>query len=226
MKQIARLFRGRWAYIAALLTAILLWLDLGAGPSLLAGADSADMLERLSKAFTGRGNLLSLPLLAALPFAANAYAEMRSGFTKFRIFRCGKRAYFACHALALICTTVFSQALGVMLFCLTVSVLSGTVCLISGPMLLQRVLAVCVFAFLGNIGAILTRDTVSAYVFPVAAGFSLSLLKTRFFPDASCFDPISWLSPERGMLLFLSLLSFGMLLLSTGVTVYGVKRYV
>lgn len=224
--QNARVFKDKWVYVAALLTAVLLWADLGADASFLLYGSDIDTTGLITKAFTGKGNILSLPLLAALPFAANSYTEMRSGFTRLSIFRCGKKSYFLYKAIALVCATVFSQMLGIMVFCVIVGVLSQSFCFVSVSMLLQRLLTACIFALIGNVGAIVTKDTVSAYVLPVVTGFSLSMLRTRFFLDVIYLDPTNWLSPESGMLPFLILLFIGMILISTSVTMHGVKRYV
>ena len=62
------------------------------------------------------------------------------------------------------------------------------------------------FSAVGGIGALLARDTVSAYAIPTALSFSLTLLSARFFIGVPAVSPLSWLAGDRPAIRLLLLL--------------------
>lgn len=186
-----RIFRQKWFYLSAAATVFCLWMELDAD----AIRSKTDSFLLLSAALSGRGSRLSLPLLASLPFSANAWQEISSRAAYSCVFRCGYRPYLAGQLAALFLAACLSQLLGILFFLFLLVCLGAplplsamTPFLPAGTQtsllteLSSRLLAAISFAYLGCIGAILTRDAVCALVIPTAVSFSLSLLAERFFP--------------------------------------------
>lgn len=221
-----RVLKNRWVYLAAAVTVGILWFEVSGELDILRFGEEEAKRELLKTVLCAQENLLFLPLLCCLPGASGIYQELRTGAARYKIFRCGYRAYVTKKLLALLLSAVLSQWLGAALFQGTFSLAGGLWIPIPGHVLLRRMIAAGIFAMAGNVGALLTKDTVSAYVFPVVLAFSLSMLQTRFFFSLPCINPAVWISGEGQSLSFLTVL-FGCTGILTAVfTDYEVKRYV
>lgn len=174
-----RFFRNKWLCLAALLTAGTLWLELGAGIELSACGTGEEQLQAVENALCARGNLLSLPLLAALPCAAGAYSEASAEAARYAVFRCGYKAYSAGKLLGLLLSAALSQGMGLLLFCGAASWAAGSFLFLPAPAVFRRLAPASVFAMAGNAGAFITKDAVSACAVPSALAFSLSLWREQ-----------------------------------------------
>ncbi len=156
-----------------------------------------DPLDLLVKALSGSGSALSLPLLASLPYSANTFLELSSGAARMAIFRSGRDAYVISKLLSTIFATALSQFLGVLLFAGLLMILSpGTAASFPAHMVFARLLSAMVFSLIGGIGALLSKDMVSAIAVPTAMSFALFMLSSRFFIGIKFVDPLYWLSGE------------------------------
>lgn len=192
-----RLFRQKWFYFSAIATIFCLWADLGTEnwqllQSFRLAEGGADLTTLLFTALTGTSASLSLPLLAALPFSANAGQEIRSRAAYFFVFRCGYSRYLTGQLLALSLAACLSQLLGLIFFCLLLTALGASfqTALTSsgvGTLLLCRLLTAVSFAHLGCIGALVTKDSACALVTPVAFSLFFTMLQERFFSDTLNF---------------------------------------
>ena len=184
-----------------------LWLDLGSDAYWLLQGSDADSMELLTKALSGPGSNLSLPLLAALPCAARAHLEFSCGAWRMVVFRCGHGRYIAAKLLSVLLTASLSQALGI----LTLTILLVYLCPTAYTdfpisMLAARVLTAMVFSAVGGASALFMKDTVCAYAVPTALSFSLGMLASRFLPSLPLLNPATWLLGSSRALLLLVIL--------------------
>lgn len=221
-----RLWRNKWFYLSGAFTVFLLWLDFGADMDLLRYGEKTEILHLMTEILSGKGNLLSLPLLSALPCSAGVCKELSTGAARYAVFYCGYGRYVLSKITALLLSALLSQFVGVMLFGGIVSWAAGFLVLAPAPLVAQRLLVASCFAMLGNISALLTKDIVSAYVVPVVFVFALSMFRSRFFFDATYMDPMVWLSAE-GLAVPFAILSFlSLTALSLFLTTWEVRSYV
>jgi len=68
-----RAMRSIWFYIALATSVVSLWMNLGSDSYWMLHGGTMDPMEMLVKALSGPGSALSLPLLASLPYSANAF---------------------------------------------------------------------------------------------------------------------------------------------------------
>ncbi len=210
--EIRRILRSKTFWAAALLTVLTLWAELGSEIYRLLHGDPLSFAELAEKALTGEGNLLSLPLLAALPSAAAARQELGGGALPTILFRCGRKDYLISRFFSVLFGAIFSQTAGVLLFAAVLAAFLSPETL-SAAMLFARLLSSAVFALTGSIAALTAKDAVCAYAVPAALCFSLFMLRARFFTESVFLDPLNWLEGESFLfsavlLLFLSALFF------------------
>lgn len=223
--ELYRCAKNKWFYIAALLTVFALFLELGEEIYWLAHGSQMEISYLFERALTGRGNALSLPLLAALPCSAAAWREISGGAARNTLFRCGMRAYLASRATTLVLCSVASQIVGMGIFSAILSVITGGAAL-PVNLLVARLLSAAVFALIGSIGAFLSRDATSAYIMPVVMCFALSMIRKRFMVGAIFIDPFCWLQGGKNMLVFLGFLLISLLLIDVLLLYREVKRSV
>ena len=199
--------KNSWFSIAVLAAVVSFWLDLGTDAFWLLRGGGIDPMDLLRKALSGAGSALSLPLLASLPCAAGAWQELTAGAARMAVFRCGRPAYIAGKLLAAFCMAALAQAAGAFLFTgLLLAISPAPSAAFPVSVLGARLLSAMFFSVVGGIGALLARDTVSAYAIPTAIGFSLSLLSARFFIGVPYVSPLAWLAGDRQAIRLLLLL--------------------
>ncbi len=223
LTEMRRILRTRAFWAAALLTVFVLWAELGSEIYWLLHGATLSYGTLLQKALTGEGNLLALPLLAALPAAAAARRELSGGAVPAILFRCGRKKYLVSRFFSVVLGALLSQTAGILLF-------AGVLAVFLSPepfpaaLLFARLLIAAVFALTGSIAALLTRDAVCACVVPSALCFSLSMLRERFFTEAAYLDPLCWL--DGGSFLFPAALLFFLSVLFFVSLSREVRRYV
>lgn len=223
---ICRFLKNRWFYFAVIFTVVILWFDLWSEEDILLYGNQQDTAALLSELLGRKGTLLSLPLLAALPYSASIFQEMSTGAVRYAIFRCGYRVYLFSKMAAILLSAVLSQFAGLVIFSMAASFLAGTWIFFPAQLVLQRMLAASIFAMVGSVGAILSRDVVSAYIIPVMLVFALTMFQSRFFFEAEYLNPAAWLSNSTCALPFLAVLCVCMILLSWILTALEVRKYV
>lgn len=231
-----RALAGRWFWAAAAAMLIALWLSVGDQTYYL--MDSLDMgyapdfAGMFRSALTGQVGMLTLPALSALPFAAQALGELRSGAARNAVFRAGRRAYTAGHTLACAASGALAQAAA---FTALYAVLSG-IAVLGGagmaplsavaealPLLLGRMLCGGLWACAGCAVALLTQTASAAYIAPLCLCYTLMMVGTRFFPDQAWLNPMNW-PGARGA--WLALACAGAFLIALAALQREVRRYV
>ena len=221
---IRNILRKGWFYITIFAVMVCLWLDLGTDSYWILQGDGTEPMHLLTKSLTSPGSVLSLPLLASLPSAAHAMQELLTGVARMSIFRCGYRNYILAKLLTVLLMATLAQIAGILLF-ITLLVVVASPSPANTPfpiyMLLARILSTTLFASIGGIAALLSKDTVSAYAVPTALSFALTMLVSRFFvePKYQYLDPRTWLTGDKGSILLL-----GILLLFTSILYLLVLR--
>jgi hypothetical protein len=216
--------------VTAALTFWALWMDLGTTGSLLLSGDPGltfDFQSTLALALAGPGNALSLPLLAALPAAAEALDELSCGAARMAVFRCGRPRYMFGQLIACLFLALLGQALGLILLSAALAALTvqGAEPFPWGP-IAARMLAAGCFALIGGSGALLTGDSVNAYAVPTALSFTLVTLSDRFLPGVSYVHPLSWLAGGKVALVLLLFLLGAISGMYLTLLSREVKRYV
>lgn len=197
--ELGRQFRSRWFWISAVLTICALWAGLGTESWWLLHGAEMEAFGLLENTLTGSSNSLALPLLSALPCAAAARREINSGAVRHILFRCGLRAYLCSRTAVLLLVSVSAQAAGTAAFILLINVLAVTPAF-PVHLFCARMLCTAVFALLGSLGALVTKDTTCAYAVPAAICFALSMLRSRFMAEAAFLDPLCWLTGNAALL--------------------------
>lgn len=214
--EIWRVFLAKWFWFASIGTVIFLWLGLGSESYYMLQSSEIplDMLGLLQTTMTSESTALSLPALAALPAAAVALAEMRTGIFRAKVFRAGRCSWRTGKIGACMVSAVLSQLLGVLIFIgvlfgLTLKNGSVEESAVEGALwgaIGARLLASVAFACFGSTIAVLTGSSASAYVAPMAACFTLKLLGSRFFLDVQYIDPLEWMSGDKNAIKLLLIL--------------------
>lgn len=202
---IRRAVTGRWFLIAVMATLASLWLSIGSESYYL--FDELDMGYEpdwqgiLTGALTGQLGMLALPALSALPFAAQALHELRSGAARSAIFRTGRRAYVmgqvaACAVSGMLLQLAASLALvGLLTIMALLAGASGVPVDSVGatlPALLNRMLCAGLWACAGSMVALVTQTASAAYIAPLCLCYTLMMIGTRFFPALTALNPITW----------------------------------
>ncbi len=234
-----RALAGRWFLIAVFASILALWASVGSqswyfSDMLQSAADDgwADLGCFLQSALTGQLGLLLLPALSALPFASEALHELRSGVFRPAIFRTGKADYIAGQTLGCMVSGMLVQLFafaGLTLFIGAASVIIGGGLLPASaladclPLLLGRILCGGGWALIGCILALITETSSAAMLAPLCLCYAITMISTRFFPDAALLSPLSWQSAPPSVL---ALAVIALLLAACAALNREVKRYV
>lgn len=239
---VRRAVAGRWFLAALIATTAALYLSVGqATYGLIGYLESYELFEEnsfwysmtdlLTMGMKGDFGLLTLPALSALPFAAQALHEIKSGAIRPAVFRAGRKNWIIGKAAGCIISGMLLQGAAVGLLFL---ILNGLMVTMTGQnfpwgegedfwlLLLNRMLCGGIWAGVGCVIALVTETASAAYLAPLCLCYALMMIGTRFFPDAAMLNPMQWVSGASWILLILLAitLSFQVLFLNRGV-----KRY-
>ena len=236
-----RAIAGRWFLAALMATTVALYLSIGqASYGLIGYLESIEwqegnfwysMSDLLALGMKGNFGMLTLPALSALPFAAQALHEIKSGAIRPAVFRTGRKNWIIGKATGCVVSGMLLQGVAVGLLFL---ILNGLMYGIAGqwfpwgkggdfwPLLFNRMLCGGIWAGVGCVIALVTETASAAYLAPLCLCYALMMIGTRFFPDAAMLNPMQWVSGASWILLILLAitLSFQVLFLNRGV-----KRY-
>ena len=241
LSDVRRAIAGRWFLAALMATTVALYLSIGqASYGLIGYLESIEwqegnfwysMSDLLALGMKGDFGMLTLPALSALPFAAQALHEIKSGAIRSAVFRTGRKSWIIGKAAGCAISGMLLQGAAVGLLFL---ILNGLMYGIAGqwfpwgkggdfwPLLFNRMLCGGIWAGVGCVIALVTETASAAYLAPLCLCYALMMIGTRFFPDAAMLNPMQWVSGASWILLILLAitLSFQVLFLNRGV-----KRY-
>lgn len=204
-----RALLGKWFVVSLLGNITFLWIGLG--------AQSTYMISELAEGYkpcwnyllyttlTSPASTLSLPALAALPFAGAALSEIHSNAYRYALFRSGRTAYSTGKTIGCLLSATLVQ-----LISLAIVVILG-ICFLrydSGYVdtsvlvmsLISRILCAGLWACLAGTIAIMTKVSSAVYVAPLAISYSLSMIGRRLLTKASWIDPDQWLRGNHVLL--------------------------
>ena len=241
LSDVRRAIAGRWFLAALMATTVALYLSIGqASYGLIGYLESIEwqegnfwysMSDLLALGMKGDFGMLTLPALSALPFAAQALHEIKSGAIRSAVFRTGRKSWIIGKVAGCAISGMLLQGAAVGLLFL---ILNGLMYGIAGqwfpwgkggdfwPLLFNRMLCGGIWAGVGCLIALVTETASAAYLAPLCLCYALMMIGTRFFPDAAMLNPMQWVSGASWILLILLAitLSFQVLFLNRGV-----KRY-
>lgn len=241
LSDVRRAIAGRWFLAALMATTVALYLSIGqASYGLIGYLESIEwqegnfwysMSDLLALGMKGDFGMLTLPALSALPFAAQALHEIKSGAIRSAVFRTGRKSWIIGKVAGCAISGMLLQGVAVGLLFL---ILNGLMYGIAGqwfpwgkggdfwPLLFNRMLCGGIWAGVGCVIALVTETASAAYLAPLCLCYALMMIGTRFFPDAAMLNPMQWVSGATWILLILLAitLSFQVLFLNRGV-----KRY-
>lgn len=241
LSDVRRAIAGRWFLAALMATTVALYLSIGqASYGLIGYLESIEwqegnfwysMSDLLALGMKGDFGMLTLPALSALPFAAQALHEIKSGAIRSAMFRTGRKSWIIGKVAGCAISGMLLQGAAVGLLFL---ILNGLMYGIAGqwfpwgkggdfwPLLFNRMLCGGIWAGVGCVIALVTETASAAYLAPLCLCYALMMIGTRFFPDAAMLNPMQWVSGATWILLILLAitLSFQVLFLNRGV-----KRY-
>ena len=194
--ELLRLIRMPVFYITAVMTLLLLLFGIERGAFDLFQGYYSESRFILEQAFLSKANMISLPLLSALPSAASCQKEISQGVLRSVLFRTRKRTYLLSRCLTVSSAALLAQMLGILLFWALTAILTRDLYLPLG-LILSRLCLTAIFSMVGAIGALLAQDSACAYVAPVTLCFSLSMLKSRFFTETDLMDPLYLMSAGK-----------------------------
>lgn len=234
--EVGKVLCGRWLFLSAVCTAAFLWLGLGSHSYWMISVDeySVDFIFLLNLSLTGESTMLSLPLLAALPAAASALTELRTGAFRAKVFRTGKGKWQAGKVCSCAAAAVCSQIAGIIIFSAVIALFTSikggvfpSISVMLGvlPVICARALSAVIFAGFGMVAAVLSGSSASAYVAPLAACFSLKLIGSRFFPGAVYINPAKWLCGDSQALILLTACCAAVILWQAVVLGTELKRH-
>lgn len=210
--------KSKWFLVSAVLTSLTLWLGMGAESSRLLHGVQYDSHWLIEISFTAKLQLIALPLLSTLPASATARREIACGVVRNILFRCGMKEYVFSRTATLVIMSILPQFVGITGFIALLYIFTDRAS-ISVTLIVARILCAALFAIVGSFGALVTKDSVCAYVLPVVICFSLSMLRSRFLIEAEFLDPLCWLSGSCDMLTMLLVL-LGVMLCGYIVFIY------
>lgn len=190
------------------------------------------MTDMLTMGMKGDFGLLTLPALSALPFAAQALHEIKSGAIRPAVFRTGRKNWIIGKVAGCVISGMLLQGAAVGLLFL---ILNGlTVAMIRQgfpwgeggdfwPILLRRMLCGGIWAGVGCVIALATETASAAYLAPLCLCYALMMIGTRFFPDAMMLNPMQWVS---GATWFLTIVLAFTLALQALFLKRGAQKYV
>lgn len=186
---------------------------------------------------TAANALLFIPIAA--PFAAGgcAEAELRSRFALFAYIRSGKKPYCIGKITGLILS-------GGLMSCLALAILLAIMCVRLGkvPMdaeaapVLTSIISTLVFSFLrgflngalwalvGSLAAVVTRNRYLAYAAPFILYYVLTVFQERYYRKLFFFSPRYWAAPLHYGNLFCIAILFVMCVLASTLLVIALKR--
>lgn len=237
-----RAIAGHWFFAALIAATAALYLSVGqATYGLLGYLESIDMYEDsfwysvsdlLVLGMKGDFGLLTLPALSALPFAAQALHEIKSGAIRPAVFRTGRNSWIIGKAAGCVISGMLLQgaAVGVLFL-----ILNGLMRGYAGqwfpwgdggdfwPMLLRRMLCGGIWAGVGCIIALATETASAAYLAPLCLCYALMMIGTRFFPDVAMLNPMQWVNGAAWLLVVLLIITIALqaLFLKRGVQRYA-----
>lgn len=217
MKCIADDFRraitGRWFLVAFFASVVSLYMSIGDQSYYLINMltemelseDSfwLDAASLLLQGMQGDFGVMILPALSALPFAAQALQEIKSGAIRPAVFRVGRKNWIAGKLLSTFASGMLLQivaAVGLLLiFHLMMLICVGGWFPMGDftpvrPLLLRRMLCGGIWAGAGCLMALMTETTSAAYLAPLCLCYTMVMIGIRFFPDVALLNPSNWLS--------------------------------
>ena len=217
MKCIADDFRraitGRWFLVAFFASVVSLYMSIGDQSYYLINMltemelseDSfwLDAASLLLQGMQGDFGVMILPALSALPFAAQALQEIKSGAIRPAVFRVGRKSWIAGKLLSTFASGMLLQivaAVGLLLiFHLMMLICAGGWFPMGDftpvrPLLLRRMLCGGIWAGAGCLIALMTETTSAAYLAPLCLCYAMVMIGTRFFPDRALLNPVNWLT--------------------------------
>lgn len=233
----------RWFLAALIATTVALYLSVGqATYGLIGYLESYELFEEnsfgysmtdmLTMGMKGDFGLLTLPALSALPFAAQALHEIKSGAIRPAVFRTGRNSWIIGKAAGCVISGMLLQgaAVGVLFL-----ILNGLMRGYAGqwfpwgdggdfwPMLLRRMLCGGIWAGVGCIIALATETASAAYLAPLCLCYALMMIGTRFFPDVAMLNPMQWVNGAAWLLVVLLIITIALqaLFLKRGVQRYA-----
>ena len=233
----------RWFLAALIATTVALYLSVGqATYGLIGYLESYELFEEnsfgysmtdmLTMGMKGDFGLLTLPALSALPFAAQALHEIKSGAIRPAVFRTGRNSWIIGKVAGCVISGMLLQGAAVGLLFL---ILNGLMRGYAGqwfpwgdggdfwPMLLRRMLCGGIWAGVGCIIALATETASAAYLAPLCLCYALMMIGTRFFPDVAMLNPMQWVNGAAWLLVVLLIITIALqaLFLKRGVQRYA-----
>ena len=236
-----RAIAGRWFLAALMATTAALYLSIGqASYGLIGYLESIEwqegnfwysMSDLLALGMKGDFGMLTLPALSALPFAAQALHEIKSGAIRSVVFRTGRKSWIIGKVAGCAISGMLLQGAAVGLLFL---ILNGLMYGIAGqwfpwgkggdfwPLLFNRMLCGGIWAGVGCVIALVTETASAAYLAPLCLCYALMMIGTRFFPDAAMLNPMQWVNDASWLLVILLIIT---LTLQAFFLKRGVHRY-
>jgi len=235
-----RAIAGRWFLAALMATTVALYLSIGqASYGLIGYLESIEwqedfwysMSDLFALGMKGDFGMLTLPALSALPFAAQALHEIKSGAIRPAVFRVGRKNWIIGKTAGCAISGMLLQGAAVGLLFL---ILNGLMYGIAGQwfpwgeggdlwlLLLNRMLCGGIWAGVGCVIALATETASAAYLAPLCLCYALMMIGTRFFPDVTMLNPMQWVSGASWILLILLAITLSLQVLFLN---RGVKRY-
>lgn len=218
---IRRALAGRWFLASAVVSAIALYMSIGQESyhlmNELRNLESGnpfyfELANLLRQSMQGDFGIMTLPALAALPFAAQPLQEIKSGAIRPAVFRIGRSAWLmgkgiACFLSGMLLPLISVVILAlifhlVMLICGGMLFPTGDISVIYLP-LLSRMICGGIWACIGCMIALLTETAAAAYLAPLCLCYALTMIGTRFFPQIPMLNPSNWMTGSPYPLLFL-----------------------
>ena len=237
-----RAIAGRWFVAALFATIVGLYLSIGpATYSLIDYLESIkwqednfwySLSDLLILGMQGDFGVLTLPALSALPFAAEALHEIKSGAIRPAVFRTGRTAWIMGKAAGCTLSGMLLQGAAVGLLFL---ILNGLMVAMTGHgfpwgkgedfwlLLFNRMLCGGIWAGVGCVIALATETASAAYLAPLCLCYALMMIGTRFFPDAVMLNPMRWVNGNEWVLVVLIVVSVTLqiIFLNRGVRKYA-----
>lgn len=238
MSDLRRALCGRWFIIAAVASALALYMSIGNDTYTMAHmwrhAEEAEhwrftLTRLLKKGMLGEFGAMTLPALAALPFAAQPLKDIRCGAIRPAMFRSGRAAWALGKASACMLSGMLTQLVAVLLL---EAALHAAMLLHEGRLfpagesaelivpLAARMLCGGMWACAGCAIALLTETSAAAYVAPMCLCYALTMIGARFFPEIALLMPINWLTGGMWLPLILAALLAVAVLLTLRREVY------
>ena len=208
-----RAITGRWFLVAFFASVVSLYMSIGDQSYYLINKLSEmemyedsfwlDAASLLLQGMQGDFGVMILPALSALPFAAQALQEIKSGAIRPAVFRVGRRSWISGKLLSTFASGMLLQitaAIGLLLvFHLMMLIYAGELFPMGDfapvwAVLLHRMFCGGIWAGVGCLIALMTETTSAAYLAPLCLCYAMVMIGTRFFPEATLLNPSNWLT--------------------------------